>query len=211
MMKAAAGLVKVNTGSVTYQDMPIGCGIQKMHISYMSTEPFLIHDYMKIRDVGTVFMRTFCEDFDESRFASLLQFMQLTPDLKVKALSSGMAAKLKIAATLSRNAEVCMLDEPLNGIDLIGRDQIIQSILRAANPNATILISSHLFDELEPIVDHIVMMANGSLVLEGELEEIRTRYGEVDFPICIGSIFPVFRSRYSRRIRRSIRLYNFIT
>ena len=136
MMKAAAGLVKANTGSVTYQDMPIGVESKK-HIAYMSTEPFY-YDYMKIRDVG----------------------------------------KLKIAATLSRNAEVCMLDEPLNGIDLIGRDQIIQSILRAANPNATILISSHLFDELEPIVDHIVMMANGSLVLEGELEEIRTRYGK---------------------------------
>ena len=159
MMKAAAGLVKVNTGSVTYQDMPIGVESKK-HISYMSTEPFY-YDYMKIRDVGQ-FYADFFEDFDESRFASLLQFMQLTPDLKVKALSSGMAAKLKIAATLSRNAEVCMLDEPLNGIDLIGRDQIIQSILRAANPNATILISSHLFDELEPIVDHIVMMANGS-------------------------------------------------
>lgn len=175
MMKAAAGLVKANTGSVTYQDMPIGVESKK-HISYMSTEPFY-YDYMKIRDVGQ-FYADFFEDFDESRFASLLQFMQLTPDLKVKALSSGMAAKLKIAATLSRNAEVCMLDEPLNGIDLIGRDQIIQSILRAANPNATILISSHLFDELEPIVDHIVMMANGSLVLEGELEEIRTRYGK---------------------------------
>ena len=175
MMKAAAGLVKVNTGSVTYQDMPIGVESKK-HISYMSTEPFY-YDYMKIRDVGQ-FYADFFEDFDESRFASLLQFMQLTPDLKVKALSSGMAAKLKIAATLSRNAEVCMLDEPLNGIDLIGRDQIIQSILRAANPNATILISSHLFDKLEPIVDHIVMMANGSLVLEGELEEIRTRYGK---------------------------------
>ena len=175
MMKAAAGLVKANTGSVTYQDMPIGVESKK-HISYMSTEPFY-YDYMKIRDVGQ-FYADFFEDFDESRFASLLQFMQLTPDLNVKALSSGMAAKLKIAATLSRNAEVCMLDEPLNGIDLIGRDQIIQSILRAANPNATILISSHLFDELEPIVDHIVMMANGSLVLEGELEEIRTRYGK---------------------------------
>ena len=114
MMKAAAGLVKVNTGSVTYQDMPIGVESKK-HISYMSTEPFY-YDYMKIRDVGQ-FYADFFEDFDESRFASLLQFMQLTPDLKVKALSSGMAAKLKIAATLSRNAEVCitftlMLSEP---------------------------------------------------------------------------------------------------
>lgn len=103
-----------------------------------------------------------------------------------------------------------MLDEPLNGIDLIGRDQIIQSILRAANPNATILISSHLFDELEPIVDHIVMMANGSLVLEGELEEIRTRYGK-SISDLYREYFPVFRSRHFRRIRRSIRLYNSIT
>ena len=175
MMKVAAGLVKVNSGSVTYQDLPIGVESKK-HIAYMSTEPFY-YDYMKIRDVEQ-FYADFFEDFDRARFASLLQFMELTPDLKVKALSSGMAAKLKIAATLSRDAEVCMLDEPLNGIDLIGRDQIIQSILRAANPNATILISSHLFDELEPIVDHIVMMANGTLVLEGELEEIRTQYGK---------------------------------
>lgn len=175
MMKIAAGLVKPNTGTVTYNDTPIGTETKK-HIAYMSTEPFY-YDYMKIQDVEQ-FYADFFTDFDRARFASLLQFMQLTPELKVKSLSSGMAAKLKIAATLSRNAEVCMLDEPLNGIDLVGRDEIIQSILRAANPEATILISSHLFDELEPIVDHIVMMANGSLVLEGELEAIRTQYGK---------------------------------
>ena len=72
MMKAAAGLVKANTGSVTYQDMPIGVESKK-HISYMSTEPFY-YDYMKIRDVGQ-FYADFFEDFDGSRFASLLQFM----------------------------------------------------------------------------------------------------------------------------------------
>ena len=155
--------------------MPIGVESKK-HIAYMCTEPFY-YDYMKIQDVKQ-FYADFFADFDKERFDSLLQFMQLTPDMKVRSLSSGMAAKLKIAATLARNADICMLDEPLNGIDLVGRDQIIQSILRAANPNATILISSHLFDELEPIVDHIVMMANGSLILEGELEEIRTRYGK---------------------------------
>ncbi|WP_298482637.1 ABC transporter ATP-binding protein [uncultured Ruminococcus sp.] len=186
MMKAAAGLVKPTTGTVTYRDMPIGVETKK-HISYMCTEPFY-YDYMKIQDVGQ-FYADFFEDFDASKFATLLQFMELTPDLKVRALSSGMAAKLKIAATLARNAEVCMLDEPLNGIDLIGRDQIIQSILRAANPDATILISSHLFDELEPIVDHIVMMENGSLVMEGELEDIRTQYGK--------SISDLYRERFA--------------
>lgn len=186
MMKAAAGLVKPNMGSVTYQDIPIGVETKK-HIAYMCTEPFY-YDYMRIRDVGQ-FYADFFDDFDASKFATLLQFMELTPEMKVRALSSGMAAKLKIAATLARHSEVCMLDEPLNGIDLIGRDQIIQSILRAANPNATILISSHLFDELEPIVDHIVMMASGRLVLEGELEEIRTQYGM--------SISDLYRKRFA--------------
>ena len=84
MMKAAAGLVKANTGSVTYQDMPIGVESKK-HISYMSTEPFY-YDYMKIRDVGQ-FYADFFEDFDGSRFASLLQFMQLTPDLIYSAIN----------------------------------------------------------------------------------------------------------------------------
>jgi len=175
MMRIAAGLVKPTLGQTYFQGMPIGVESKK-RIAYMCTEPFY-YDYMKIRDVEE-FYKDFFVDFDANRFADLLQFMQLSPDFKVKSLSSGMAAKLKIAATLSRNAPVIMLDEPLNDIDLIGRDQIIQSILRGANPEATILISSHLFDELEPIVDRIVMMDRGSLVLEGDLKEIRTRYGK---------------------------------
>ncbi len=186
LMKAAAGLVKPNTGRVTHFDVPIGVETKK-HIAYMCTEPFY-YDYMRIADVAQ-FYADFFDDFDTAKFGSLLEFMGLAPQMKVRSLSSGMAAKLKISATLARNAAVCMLDEPLNGIDLLGRDQIIQSILRAANPNATILISSHLFDELEPIVDHIVMMGNGALLLEGELEEIRTRYGK--------SISDLYREYYA--------------
>lgn len=186
LMKIAAGLVKPNTGNVTYQAAPIGIESKK-HIAYMCTEPFY-YDYMRIEDVKQFYM-DFFDDFQTDKFDSLLQFLNLTPDLKVRALSSGMTAKLKIATTLSRNSHVIMLDEPLNGIDLVGRDQIIQAILRAANPNATILISSHLFDELESIVDHIVMMDKGTLVLEGELEEIRTRFGK--------SISDLYREKFS--------------
>ncbi len=175
MMRIAAGLVKPTFGTVYFQNRPIGVESKK-HIAYMCTEPFY-YDYMKVQDVAT-FYQDFFADFDTNRFANLLQFMQLNPGMKVKSLSSGMAAKLKIAATLSRNAPIIMLDEPLNGIDLVGRDEIIQTILRGASPNSAILISSHLFEELEPIVDRIVMMDRGSLVLEGDLEEIRARYGK---------------------------------
>ena len=175
LMKAAAGLVKINGGTLTYKGQPIGTESKK-HIAYMSTEPFY-YDYMRIRDVKA-FHKDFFADFDADLFDRLLTFMELTPDLKVRALSSGMAAKLKIAVTLSRRAEVIMLDEPLNGIDLIGRDQIIHTIIQATGNGATFIISSHLFDELEPIVDNVVMMKGGKVILEGELEAIRAEHGK---------------------------------
>ncbi|MBQ8825269.1 MAG: ABC transporter ATP-binding protein [Ruminococcus sp.] len=186
MMKSAAGLVKLTSGTLTFKGKPIGVESKK-HIAYMSTEPFY-YDYMKIEDVGK-FYKDFFQDFDSQKFASLLQFMELTPNLKVRALSSGMAAKLKIAATLSRKADLIMLDEPLNGIDLIGRDQIIHSVIQSTGNGATFIISSHLFDELEPIVDNVVMMKKGKVILQGELEEIRMEYGK--------SISDLYREFYS--------------
>ena len=175
LMKAAAGLVKINGGTLTYKGQPIGTESKK-HIAYMSTEPFY-YDYMRIRDVKA-FHKDFFADFDADLFDRLLTFMELTPDLKIRALSSGMAAKLKIAVTLSRRAEVIMLDEPLNGIDLIGRDQIIHTIIQATGSGATFIISSHLFDELEPIVDNVGMMKGGKVILEGVLEAIRAEHGK---------------------------------
>lgn len=92
---------------------------------------------------------------------------------KAKELSSGLAAKLKLAATLARDAQLYMLDEPLNGIDIIAREQVIQTIVEAAQEKKTLVISSHLVDELEPIVDNIIFMKNGEVILSGEAEQIR--------------------------------------
>ena len=175
LMKTAAGLVKLTSGKCTYNGVPIGAET-KSKIAYMCTEPFY-YDWMKIKDVKKFHM-DFYDDFDPLCFDQLLTFMELTPDLKVKKLSSGMAAKLKIAATLSRKAEVIMLDEPLNGIDLLGREQIINSIIKATNPETTLIISSHLFDELEPVVDDAVMLKDGRIILAGNLETMRENNGK---------------------------------
>lgn len=71
-----------------------------------------------------------------------------------------------------------MLDEPLNGIDIIAREAIIRTIVEAAAAEKTILISSHLVDELEPIVDSVVFMKRGSVVLSGDAEEVRQERGK---------------------------------
>ena len=98
--------------------------------------------------------------------------------MKAKEFSSGLAAKLKIAATLARDAQLYMLDEPLNGIDIIARENVIRTIVEAAEDGKTVVISSHLVDELESIVDSVVFMKQGSVILSGDAEEIRTEHGK---------------------------------
>ena len=111
------------------------------------------------------------------RYRSLLSRMELTEDLKTKALSSGMMAKLKIAVTLARDARVIMLDEPLNGIDLLARDQIMKCIVEAVSPDRVLLISSHLVEELETVADYAVFIKQSHLIEVRELEELRISEG----------------------------------
>lgn len=174
-MKMAAGLVKPSSGTVIYEGLPIGTD-SKSRVAYMPTEPFF-YSYMTVKDVGAYY-NDFFKDFDEKRYEDLIERMDLDMKEKAKDLSSGNAAKLKIAATLARKAELFMLDEPLNGIDIIARDRIITTILEAADENTTLLVSSHLVDELEKIIDHAIFIKNGMLELVGDAEELRETRGK---------------------------------
>lgn len=174
-MKMAAGLVVPDRGQMTLDGVAIGASTKK-RIAYMPTEPFF-YSYMKIRDVGRYY-RDFFEDFDQERFDLLIQRMELDFGMKVKALSSGMMAKLKIAATLSRRAQIYLLDEPLNGIDLLARDEIVRTILECTDESSALVISSHLVEELEKIIDSVIFLKEGQLVLTGDVEGIRQERGE---------------------------------
>lgn len=127
LMKMIAGLSKPTSGTITMDNRPLDYKA-KAHIAYMPTEAYFF-GYMNCIDVGKYY-RDFFADFDYDKYMRLLQEMDLSPKQKVREMSSGMMAKLKIVATLSRNSEVIMLDEPLNGIDIIAREKsFIQSCL----------------------------------------------------------------------------------
>ncbi|MBC7961276.1 MAG: ABC transporter ATP-binding protein, partial [Vallitaleaceae bacterium] len=172
LMKMIAGLFYPSKGSIEVFGGPVGVASKK-HVAYMTTEQYL-YDYMSIKMVGE-FHQDFYEDFEVDVYERLLDTMNLNKKLKVGSLSSGMAAKLKIAATLSRKAKIYMLDEPLNGIDLIARDEIMSAIIERATPDNTMLISSHLIDEMEKILDEVIFIKNAAIVLMGNAEEIREK------------------------------------
>lgn len=174
LMKMVAGLVKPTSGSITLSGIPIGVETKK-HIAYMPTESYF-YSYMSCADIGKYYA-DFFEDFSIEQYNNYLNEMHLTPDMKASKMSSGMMAKLKLAVTLSRDASLIMLDEPLNGVDIVAREQVINTIISKASPDRIIIMSSHLVDELEAIIDNAVFIKDGVIVSHGDAESLRTASG----------------------------------
>ncbi|MGN0395564.1 MAG: ABC transporter ATP-binding protein [Coprococcus sp.] len=175
LMKMIAGLSKPNSGTITLNGEKLSYK-SKAEIAYMPTEAYFF-GYMTCTDIGHYY-KDFFKDFDYNKYMNLLSEMDLNPKQKAREMSSGMMAKLKIAVTLSRNARIIMLDEPLNGIDIIARDKIINTIVSNIDDDSTAIISSHLVDELEKIVDYAIFIKNGQCILSGEAEELRESQGK---------------------------------
>ena len=106
---------------------------------------------MTVADVGRYY-QDFFEDFSMEKYHQMLKRMELTEELKTKKLSTGMMAKLKIAVTMARNAKLYLLDEP----------------------DVTLVISSHLVDELERVADAAIFMKEGKMVRQCMVEELRS-------------------------------------
>lgn len=173
-MKMMTGFIKPTQGEVIFDGAPWNYRA-KNKVAYMSTEPFY-YDFMNIGMVGKYYS-DFFEEFDQKKFHDLITKVGLSEEMKMREISTGMMAKLKVIATLSRKAMLYMLDEPLNGIDLKAREEIIDVILTTVNEKNAVIISTHLIEEIESFIDHAIFMKDGSVIYECDVEEERMRSG----------------------------------
>lgn len=170
LMKVIAGLHKQTSGHVFINNEPLSFK-SKAKISYMPTENFL-YDSFKVKD-AVKFYADMYEDFQEENAFKILKEINVDTEFKISKLSSGLVGKLKIALALSRNVDLYMLDEPLNGVDVLSRDVIMDLITRSYSENKTIIISTHLVSEIEKILDSVIFIKDGSIELSGDAEELR--------------------------------------
>jgi len=96
---------------------------------------------------------------------------------KLSTLSKGMREKGQIALAMSRRARVYLLDEPISGVDPAARDVLLRAIIRNLEPDALVLISTHLIHDLEPILDAVAFMRYGQVLLTGDVDTLRTEHG----------------------------------
>lgn len=175
LMKIIADLHKQSAGEIMI------CGEKPSHktrayVAYMPTENF-VYGWMRVKDALS-FYKDMYEDFDVTRATELLKFMELDMNQKVASLSTGQRARLKITLVISRRARVYMLDEPLNGLDPISRTKIKECIIDQFNAEGVMLISTHLVNEIEQILDEVIFLDHGSVILQGETEAMRIQKGK---------------------------------
>lgn len=169
LMKMIAGLTKPTSGEILFDGEAVGVST-KAKIAYMPTENYF-YNYMSIADAGRYYA-DFFKDFDSEKFERMLQRMDLNAKDKIRQLSSGMAAKLRLALTLCRDAELMMFDEPLNGVDILTRAQVVNEIVENRASGRSMIISTHLVDELDPYIDYAIYMKHGVIEKMGSREEL---------------------------------------
>ncbi|KUO65865.1 MAG: multidrug ABC transporter ATP-binding protein [Gracilibacter sp. BRH_c7a] len=168
--KIAAGLYKPSSGSMLIDGRHVGVETRKI-TAFMPTEDFLFK-WMKIKMLLNFYADMY-EDFNIDQARDFLEQMELKEDMKVKNLSTGMKARLKLVVTMARKASIYLLDEPLNGIDIISRDKIMKVIVSSLHENCTVIVSSHFVSELEALMDEVIFLDKGSVVLAGNSEQFR--------------------------------------
>ena len=107
----------------------------------------------------------------------MLEKLGISPKQRLKNLSKGNKEKVCLILTMSRNAKLYVLDEPIAGVDPAARDYVISTIINNYNPEATVLISTHLIADIEQVLDEVIFIRNGQIALQQSVESIREEKG----------------------------------
>lgn len=174
-IKISAGILRSTSGEITIDGQKPGV-YTKSIVSYLPDVNFL-YKWMKIKD-SVAFYKDMFSDFDEQKCKELLQFMDLNEEDKVTALSKGMLEKLNLSLTLSRKAKLYILDEPLGGVDPVAREKIIDAILNNYREDSSMIVTTHLVNDIERLFDDVAFISNGKVVLQGNAEELRVERGK---------------------------------
>ncbi len=175
LIKLINGLLTPSEGELLFCGEKIGVESKK-HISYLPDQTYLNMN-QKVKDIID-FFRDFYEDFDEVRSYDMLQKLKINAQDRLKTLSKGTKEKVQLVLVMSRRAKLYVLDEPIAGVDPAARDYILNTILSNYEPEASILIATHLIADIENILDEVVFFKDGQIVQHTSVDEIRGKEGK---------------------------------
>lgn len=117
--------------------------------------------------------RDMYSDFDAIKAEKMAQSLQLSLKKPIRTMSKGMQEKLQLVLVMSRDARLYLLDEPLAGVDPAARDFIMRTILANYRLDATLIISTHLIQDMENVLDEVIILKNGALHMHDSVDALR--------------------------------------
>jgi ABC-2 type transport system ATP-binding protein len=150
----------------------------RRRVAYVSEDKRL-YDYMTVEQI-IHFTSSFFADWRADVAEELLHEYELPGKRKIRKLSKGMRTKLALLLALARRTELLILDEPSEGLDPVGIEQLLQSLVAHSAEGAAIFFSSHQIAEVERIADHVCILDKGRLTVDTSLDDIRQFYRRID-------------------------------
>ena len=175
LIKLINGLLTPSEGEIEVNGMKPGVQT-KREVAYLPDRNFL-NSWMTVRQLVSMFT-DFFEDFRPRLAYDMLSDLKIMPEVKLKTLSKGNKEKVSLILTMSRNAKLYVLDEPIAGVDPATRDYIITTILNNYNPDASVLISTHLISDIEQVLDEAIFINRGEILLQRSVDDIRAENGK---------------------------------
>ena len=175
LIKLATGLLKPSDGEILIGGLKPG-KVTKAHVAYLPDKDFL-PPYMTTEQLLNMY-QDFYKDFNRSKALAMISNLGLNRKQKMKEMSKGTREKLQLILTMSREAAVYLLDEPIAGVDPAARDYILRTILSNYSEKALVVVSTHLIADVEAILDDIVFLKNGQVVLHQQADDLREETGK---------------------------------
>ena len=170
LIKMANGLLTWERGDLLIDGMAPGIETKKI-VSYLPERTYLSEWMTAAQTID--FFEDFYPDFRRDRAEEMLLRLNVPLDRRIRQLSKGTREKVQLILVMSRKAKLYLLDEPIGGVDPATRDYILSTIIGNYDPEATVIISTHLIADVEQVLDEVVFISQGQIVLQQSVDQIR--------------------------------------
>ena len=174
LIKLANGLLTPSSGELLIDGKIPGQESHKI-VSYLP-ERTAISTWMTAAQLLD-FYSDFYEDFQRDAATEMLKHLKINEKQRIKQMSKGTREKVQLIMVMSRAAKLYLLDEPIGGVDPATRDYILSTIISNYNPEAAVVISTHLIADVEKVLDDVIFINQGMIVLQSSADQIREEKG----------------------------------
>jgi ABC-2 type transport system ATP-binding protein len=173
LIRIIMGYVKPNAGNITV----LGISPEKdpfalrRRVGYVSDLPAL-YEWMTVKQIAWFCSAFYTANYSENFGRWAMQF-DLPQETRIRHLSKGMRAKTALALVLASDPELLVFDEPTSGLDPLVRKEFLRSMVDLAAQGKTVLLSSHQVQEVERVADHVAILHDGKIALDGGLDQLK--------------------------------------